>query len=308
MPFRPMLASMPQAYQTLDKLMGTGEWDVEPKIDGVRVIVQRTPSQVRLWTRNGNDISAAFPEVTESIRATRPQTFVLDGELTLVDDNLPLSALLGRVNTVKGAVRRAIATPAWVQAFDALQTGTTSLLSQPLAARRDILTDLVSGMACDAVQQVTPGTAQLMTAARAAGKEGVVAKRLHSIYAPTVRTRSWLKFKHRYTLTCIAYELTVSDSPGRPFRSVILALIREASIQKLESRMVIVGEVGTGFTLTEMQHIATQMSDGLFPVLEISVMGRTATHGLREPVFVGFRTDLPLDAVSVAQLAEIPYV
>ena len=61
----------------------------EPKYDGIRAIVEVVPGKnqaaVRLWSRNGNEKTAQFPEIVEAVGAwgrRLPGSVVLDGEVT----------------------------------------------------------------------------------------------------------------------------------------------------------------------------------------------------------------------------------
>ena len=303
---KPMLASVPGPSRNLEALVSAG-WTVEPKIDGVRVIVQRRGDHVSLWTRTGRDIAAAFPEVVASIRtAARPRSFLIDGELELIDSTLPLSALTGRVNTTKprAITAAALARPAWVVAFDALDDDLTlPRLRQP--QRRERLAGMVDELNVNAVELIESGDATLFERTRRAGDEGVIAKSPTGTYVPGVRTKAWLKFKHRYTLTVIAVRMSATSQwaltgAGRPFRNITVAMLKGIE-------PVMVGEVGTGFTDQEMAQLAQLLHDGGYPIVEITVMGRTK-DGLREPVFTGLRTDLDFGACGIAQLSEIPVV
>jgi len=300
-----MLASVPGASESLEALAGKG-WSFEPKIDGVRVIVQRQGDTVRLWTRTGRDVAEAFPEVVQSIRTARaPRRFLIDGELEIVSGQ-PLSVLTSRLNTTRpraitaGALRH----PAWVQAFDVLDDD-LSLPRLRQRERRERLAGMVDQLDVPAVQLVETGGVELYERTRAAGDEGVIAKSPTALYVPGVRSRSWLKFKHRYTITAIAVRMQATSTwmlrgAGRPFRNITIALLKG-------NDPVLVGEVGTGFTEQEMTQLADLLEDGGYPIVEVTVMGRTK-DGLREPVFVGLRTDLNFDNCGIAQLSEIPVV
>src|SRR4051812_17589197 len=78
-------------------------WAIEPKWDGIRVIADVTSRGARLWTRNGNDKSAQFPEIVEALRqiAAEGGPLVLDGEIVALDTKggvLRFQALQGRVH------------------------------------------------------------------------------------------------------------------------------------------------------------------------------------------------------------------
>ena len=88
-PVQPMLAA--SAASVGEALAATGPASVEWKLDGARIQVHRRGDDVRVFTRNLNDVTARLPEVVEVARGScRPRTFVLDGEaIGLADDALP---------------------------------------------------------------------------------------------------------------------------------------------------------------------------------------------------------------------------
>ena len=87
-PVQPMLAA--SAATVAEALAATGPASVEWKLDGARIQVHRAGDDVRVFTRNLNDVTARLPEVVEVARAFAARSFVLDGEaIGLADDALP---------------------------------------------------------------------------------------------------------------------------------------------------------------------------------------------------------------------------
>ena len=78
-----MLAA--SAPSVAEALAATGRASVEWKLDGARIQVHRDGDDVRVFTRNLNDITARVPEVVEVVRAFPAQRFVLDGEAIGLD-------------------------------------------------------------------------------------------------------------------------------------------------------------------------------------------------------------------------------
>src|SRR3954464_15155120 len=56
-------------------------WVYERKLDGQRVLAVRDASGVRLYSRSGRDVSAAFPEVADALAEQAAEAFVVDGEV-----------------------------------------------------------------------------------------------------------------------------------------------------------------------------------------------------------------------------------
>ena len=73
-----MLASAGTAADLPDK-----DWQFELKWDGVRALIVGDAKKIRLISRNGNDMSASYPELTD--RSCWPeQDFIADGEIIAV--------------------------------------------------------------------------------------------------------------------------------------------------------------------------------------------------------------------------------
>jgi ATP-dependent DNA ligase len=187
----------------------------ELKWDGYRVGVVRRDGEVRLWSRNGSDLTAKFPDVQAALAAQIDTDCVLDGELVVwTGERLDFDALQQRmVNTVTTVRRRlAPAQPASFVAFDILAIGDVDVRAMRWSARRDRLESLAAGWAPPL--QLSPVTAdvdearQWLDAFRASGVEGLVVKGASSRYQPG--RREWLKVKQRETIEAIVGAVTGS--------------------------------------------------------------------------------------------------
>jgi hypothetical protein len=153
-----------------------------------------------LRRRSGSDVTSSYPEVAAALAlAAGWRTLILDGELTAFGDELPSFALLqGRLHVARPAPSLVAAVPVTFIAFDLLWQASRSLLRNPYAQRRALLDGL--GLAADhlSVPPAFPGQARDLTdASRDLGLEGVVLKRLASIYQPGQRSGEWLKIRNR---------------------------------------------------------------------------------------------------------------
>src|SRR5690606_23167067 len=82
-PLAPMLAQTAEDVKAALDLLGEAafEW----KLDGARVQVHRHDGEVRVYTRAGNDVTAALPEIVETVAALPARSLVLDGEAIALD-------------------------------------------------------------------------------------------------------------------------------------------------------------------------------------------------------------------------------
>ena len=70
----------------------------EPKWDGYRAILERTSAGCRVWSRNGADLAAGFPEIVQAAREQLEPGAVIDGELVVWrDGRLDFGALAPRL-------------------------------------------------------------------------------------------------------------------------------------------------------------------------------------------------------------------
>jgi bifunctional non-homologous end joining protein LigD len=165
-------------------------WAFEIKFDGVRAIGYAGSSGLRVVSRNDRDIATSYPEVA-GLRL--PAGVVVDGELVALDERgCPDFALLQqRMHVTAPGSELVGSVPVQYVVFDLLHDGRNVLLELPYEQRRARLLDLQLNRVGVVVPQNftdTPGV-MVMTAAREQGLEGVVAKRLTSVYQPGRRSR-----------------------------------------------------------------------------------------------------------------------
>jgi bifunctional non-homologous end joining protein LigD len=172
------------------------EWLYELKWDGYRVLALRGDA-VRLLSRQGRDMTAAFPEVVGAV-ATLPQGTALDGELVILDaEGRPLFDYLARAwRTTSKAIREASVTrPATLIAFDIMFDAGVDVRSEAIEQRKKRLVERVpSGPHIRPLLPVEGEGEWLYQQAEALRLEGVVAKRKGSLYRAG-RTADWLKIK-----------------------------------------------------------------------------------------------------------------
>lgn len=180
----------------------------EPKWDGYRLVVVRSATSTRVWSKQGRDLTDRFPDVVAAARAQVPPGTVLDGEVVVWNGSrLDFGLLQQRIVTAPGRIAAlAAAHPASYVAFDVLASGGSDLRPLKLVRRRAVLEDLAARWAPP--MQLSPSTADLdeartwFTDYRPAGVEGLVAKGAGTRYAPG--RREWLKVKSWETTEVLA--------------------------------------------------------------------------------------------------------
>src|SRR3954453_5446198 len=192
----PMLATAGKLPPAADD-----RWAFEIKWDGVRAIAHSEPGRLRFYSRNLNEITPRYPELSKLNRALSSHRAILDGEIIAFDENgkPSFSALQGRMHlTSESQVRRlAKSNPVSYVIFDLLWLDGHSLMREPYEARRARLSELaLNGERWQTPDYVAGHGAEVQEAARAQGLEGIVAKRLDCPYEPGRRSRGWTKVKN----------------------------------------------------------------------------------------------------------------
>ena len=189
---RPMLASKGTYVPRGD------EWVHEVKWDGVRALVEVREGRLRMFSRNGNDITIAWPELATSPLGERD--LLVDGEIIALNEKgLPDFRMLQdrmHLRNAQTARRLAASTPATYMVFDVLRLDGEDLTGFAWEERRARL----EGLGLDSTWQVPAvydDGQMLYDATLAQGLEGLVSKRRSSKYFPDRRTDSWLKLAHR---------------------------------------------------------------------------------------------------------------
>jgi len=192
-PVQPMLAAT--SADVASAIDEVGLASVECKLDGARVQVHRDGDQVRLYTRNLNDVTARLPAIVEAVRAMPARAFVLDGEAIGFDeDERPgvFQDTMSRFGQHDGGTGPALA----ARFFDLLHLDGVDLIDRPLTERLAALDGLVGPLAVPRVITADIDVArQFSDAALAAGHEGVMIKAVASPYEAGRRGSSWRKVK-----------------------------------------------------------------------------------------------------------------
>ena len=230
------------------------DWAYEFKWDGVRTLVDTGPAGFSLTSRLGNDVTPAYPELAGL--AGVAEDALLDGEVvSLVDGRPSFSALQSRMHVRRSADARRLATraPVTYLAFDVLRLYGVDLTGRPFAERRETLERLgVAGphWTTSPLFDDGPATAQ---AATENGLEGVIAKRLSSVYRPGARTGDWVKvrFGRRQEFVVGGWEHGEGGRAGG-IGSLLLGVYEDGGL-------VYAGQVGTGFSAAALRSMERRL-------------------------------------------------
>jgi bifunctional non-homologous end joining protein LigD len=231
------------------------EWAFEVKWDGVRAIAYSQPGRLRLQSRNGNEVTAAYPELRALNRELGSHAAILDGEIVAFDESgrPSFEALQPRMHQRGEAVVRRLArtTPVTYVLFDLLWLDGHSLMDLPYAQRHARLREL----ALDGERWRTPELqvgdgSGLLAATTKLGMEGIVGKRLSSRYTPGQRDGGWIKIKNTQRQEAVIGGWT----EGKGARAGRIGAL-ELGVHDERGELRYAGRVGTGFDERELERL-----------------------------------------------------
>ncbi|MBV8980407.1 MAG: ATP-dependent DNA ligase [Acidimicrobiia bacterium] len=204
-PVLPMLAAT--SATVADALDANGTSSIEWKLDGARVQAHRSGDEVRLFTRNLNDVTDRLPGVVGVVRALRASAVILDGEVygaAVSEDGAgPFQDTMSRFS--RHEPDAADEGRLHVRFFDILHLDGVDLLDEPLEQRSQTLTRLVPD--ANRVPGILTADAaegqRFADEAIALGHEGVMVKALGSSYEAGRRGSAWRKVKPVKTLDLV---------------------------------------------------------------------------------------------------------
>ena len=191
--FRPILPMLASTSPTVaDAVADFATASVEWKLDGIRIQIHRRGAEVRIYTRNLNEITAALPGIVEAVRRLPVRQAVLDGEALWMWDEGPGSFQHTVSQIDSGAPPEGIVT----FLFDLLHLDGEDLLDLPLHERAARLKSIAPDLKIPGVFTSDADEAQgVLDQSLAAGHEGVVVKDAGSAYAAGRRGKAWRKVK-----------------------------------------------------------------------------------------------------------------
>jgi DNA ligase-1 len=260
-PVLPMLAQPAESMQAAIEALGTAL--VEWKLDGARVQVHKAGDEVRVYTRNLNDVTSRVPEIVAAVRGASARELILDGEaIALRADHRPYPF---PVTMSRFGSHQQTELPLSVFFFDCLYRDGTSLFDHPTRERREALQAVVPSLVTPSLITVDAGEAQrFYESALAAGHEGVMAKALDATYEAGRRGAGWLKVKRARTLDLVV--LAAEWGHGR--RKGWLSNLHLGARDPASGEFVMLGKTFKGMTdamlewqTKEFLRIATQQDD-----------------------------------------------
>ncbi|MDO8633782.1 MAG: ATP-dependent DNA ligase [archaeon] len=204
-PIRPTLAErLPSAEEIVEKL---GKCIVEAKFDGFRLQVHKTGEQVKIFSRQSENITGMFPEIVEAVKKTvKAKSAIFEGEALAFNEKTgefyPFQVTVQRKRKYD-IKEKAGELPLKLFVFDALTIDNESLLDKPFSERRRALEKLVpkEGVISPTPSIFTDDPKEIDGFFKKnieAGLEGIIAKDPNARYIAGARKFAWIKLKRSY--------------------------------------------------------------------------------------------------------------
>jgi bifunctional non-homologous end joining protein LigD len=295
--------------------MPAGDWIYEIKFDGFRALALRGGSEARLLSRNQKDLGGKFPEVMDSILALDVRDAMIDGEIVALDEKGRSSFQLLQAFEM-GQERP----PIFYYAFDLLRLNGKDFLNLRVEERKATLEKLLKdppGVIRYSASIEDAGE-DLLDKARDLGVEGLIGKRIGSLYEPGKRSGAWIKLKLQQQQEFVIGGYTDPEGTRKYFGAILVGVYEADKLQ-------FVGKVGTGFNEELLRSLYTKFKripseecpfanlpekrsgrygQGVTPaemkrchwvqpslVCQIKFAEWTRDNRLRQPVFLGLRED-----------------
>jgi bifunctional non-homologous end joining protein LigD len=313
----------PQLATLVDEVPAGNGWMHEIKFDGYRAMIAAAGDKVRVFTRSGKDWTDKFLPLVQHIASLDLPACLVDGEIVAHDaqGNPDFSTLQKVLKRGHGSQSKADALAFY--AFDLIELAGDDLADLPNIERKERLEALLGSAKppIHLADHIIGAGEKLFQSMCSAGQEGIISKKMDARYR-SARSRAWVKVKCTRRQEFVIIGWKKSAAKGRPFASLLLA-------QHEGEDLVYKGNVGTGFSGDDLDHLAAKMKrlerktppakvdkpssrsvTWLTPslVAEIAFSEFTADGNVRHGSFLGLRTDKKASEVRPEKASSSPKV
>ena len=298
-----------------DEAFDDDQWLFEIKWDGYRAIAEVRKDDVLLYSRNGLSFLNLYPKVATELTKIDEEV-VLDGEIVVLNsENKPDFQKLQQYYENHSL-------PILYYVFDCLYHRGKSIMHLPLAERKKIARSVLpASNAIKYSDHVEKDGVDFFKRVIEMNVEGMIAKKMTSMYETGKRSRNWLKIKNHRTQEAIIAGYTAPRGSRVHLGALILAI-------KQKEKLKYIGHTGTGFTnnllrdlyirLQPLKRSTSPLSEKIpvnspvtwvEPELVCNVRYTEITAGgiLRHPVFQGLRIDKSPDETNTLDVtASLP--
>ncbi len=229
------------------------EYFYEVKWDGIRAIISVEEGEIRIRTRNLNDVTSKFPELCRVPESFRIANGIFDGEIVCLDgQGRPnFKKIISRMHSSNEVrIERATKTnPVYCYLFDCIYLDGRYLINEPIERRREWLRDSIKKDSNYRFSEAIDDGEALFEASKKMKLEGIMAKKKGSKYYIGKRTDEWIKIKVRQTEEVFI----IGYTQGKGDRANLFGALHLA--EQLSEGWQYRGKVGTGFDAEKMKRI-----------------------------------------------------
>lgn len=306
---------LPNPQKVIEKMV---EVDAQYKYDGFRVQLHKNGEEVRMFSRNLEEMTQMFPELTEAVRKQiKAKTIILDSEALAYnpesEEFLPFQETTKR-RRKHGIEEMAKSLPLKAFVFDILYKDGQSLIDMPLSQRMKILKEVLpEDDVLILTKNQTVNDAKVLSVlledAISKGLEGLVVKKLESPYEAGARNFNWVKLKRHSngelndTIDCVILGYITGKGKRTAFGAGALLV---GVYDKDKDEFVTVSKIGTGLTDEEwreihkradkisLEHKPARVSSNIIPSVWITpeiVIEILADEITRSPIHTAGKTE-----------------
>lgn len=284
---KPMLLHMGNNEEIPDD----NEWIYDIKWDGWRILLHKDGERIEAYTRHGNNVTAKFPELQKVGQSIKEDRVIIDCEGVVLRNGVSVFddfAYRGRRSSKSKIEQATITHPVTFIAFDALMVN-DPILNEPLNKRKEILTSIIQPTENILVTPSVVGNGnEIFQLTKDKGMEGIVGKRINSVYKLNHRSYDWLKYKHFKIMQAV-----ILGYKENPFTVLVGEQVSNGKYKPLANvEFGFKPEEKTAFKKIAKQIITKLDKDIIWvePVLRCNVqyLERTETGSLRIASFKGF--------------------
>ncbi len=243
---KPMLA------QETARAFDNNEWLFEIKWDGYRAIADISAGNVKLYSRNYKVFNNEYPVIIEDLKKITDDV-VLDGEVVLLNsENKPD---FGKLQDYRSNTNFQLC----YYVFDVLYHNGKNISDRPLIERKKLLRRIIEDT--DAIKytdHIVGEGKSFFEVISEIDLEGIMAKKMDSLYYPGIRSSSWLKIKKNSSCPVFIVGFTKPTGSRKYFGSLVLAF-------KDDDGLKYAGHVGTGFNETSLKEIYSLLEPLITP-------------------------------------------
>ncbi|MDD3083967.1 MAG: ATP-dependent DNA ligase [Candidatus ainarchaeum sp.] len=268
-PIRPTAAErLPSAKEIIKKL---GKCAVEAKYDGFRILISKDDNEIKIFSRQSENITKMFPEIIEAVKQLKSKKLFIEGEALAFNEETneyyPFQITIQRKRKYD-VEKKAKEYPLQLFLFDIVYLEGKNLMEKPFKERRKILESIIKENEIIKLSEM-----KIINSAKelekffeekiSQGLEGIMAKDLDAPYIAGARKFSWIKLKRSYkgNLDDTLDLVIIGYYTGKGKRTQFgLGALLVAAYNKEKDLFESIAKIGTGMTEEILKELEERLS------------------------------------------------